>query len=71
MTTKRVYHVQLREPYNGKTDFFFGSIIAIYSVLPADVVGIKYTSLKSKRLDRYENKKCVIQSDDIIRNSRK
>lgn len=71
MEAKRVYHVHLREPYEGKSDFYFGSLIAIYRYLPADVVGIKYSSLKSTKRQHYENKKCVINVDEIKRNDRK
>ena len=70
MEAKKIYHVRLREPYEGKTDYYFGSIKAIYSVLPVDVVGIKYNSLTAKKLVKYEGKKCVINVDVIRRNSR-
>lgn len=71
MEAKRVYHVHLHEPFNGKTDFYFGSIIAIYSMLPESVLGVKYNTLKAKKLTSFENKKCVINVDDLIRNERK
>lgn len=71
MESKKVIHVHLYEPYEGKNDYYFGSIIAIYGTLPPEVVGIKYTSLCSKKLTHYENKKCVINVDEIKRNKRK
>lgn len=70
MEAKKVIHVHLYEPYEGKSDYFFGSIIAIYSILPDDVVGIKYNYLKAKKLTQYKNKKCVINVDVINRNKR-
>lgn len=42
---RKVIHVQLNEPYNGKHHYYFGSIAAIYDVLPKDVVGISKESL--------------------------
>lgn len=71
MESKRVYHVHLREPYNGKQDYYFGSLTAIYVNLPEDVLGVKYTSLKAKKFTGYENNKCVIKVDQLIRNERK
>ena len=42
---RKVIHVQLKEPYKGKSHYYFGSIAAIYDVLPKDVVGITKESL--------------------------
>lgn len=42
---RKVIHVQLKEPYKGKNHYYFGSIAAIYDVLPKDVVGITKESL--------------------------
>ena len=32
---RKVVHVELREPYLGKCHYYFGSVSAIYDVLPA------------------------------------
>lgn len=71
MESKRVYHVHLAEPYEGKQDYYFGSLAAIYSTIPENVLGVKYTSLTAKKFTGYENKKCVIKVDELIRNERK
>lgn len=71
MESKKIIHVHLHEPFEGKCDYYFGSIIAIYATLHPDVVGIKYNSLTAKKLTYYENKKCVINVDEIRRNKRK
>ena len=42
---RKVIHVQLKESYKGKSHYYFGSIAAIYDVLPKDVVGITKESL--------------------------
>lgn len=70
MEAKRIYHVRLYEPFEGKTDYYFGSIKAIYATLTAEIVGVKYNSLTAKKLVRYEGKKCVINVDEIRRNVR-
>ena len=42
---RKVIHVELNEPYKNKHHWYFGSITAIYDILPVDVVGIARTSL--------------------------
>lgn len=42
---RKVIHVELNEPYKNKHHWYFGSITAIYDILPVDVVGIAHTSL--------------------------
>ena len=39
MKQNNVIHVELNEPYQGKKNWYFGSIAAIYQELPKDVVG--------------------------------
>ncbi len=39
-------HLRLREPFDGETDFFFGSLAAIYERLTKDVVGISLYRLR-------------------------
>lgn len=68
MESRKIVHVHLNEPYEGKSDYYFGSLAAIYASLPEEVVGIKYKSLTAKRFSRYENKRCVINVDEIKRN---
>lgn len=42
---RKVVHVELKEPYKDKHHWYFGSILAIYDILPVDVVGITHKSL--------------------------
>lgn len=64
----KVVHLQLYEPYNGRTDFYFGSIKAIYDHVPRDVVGIAYTSLTATMRGKgeYRNKKCSIKVGELL-----
>lgn len=71
MEAKKIYHVHLFEPYEEKTDYYFGSIVAIFQTLSPDVLGVKYSTLCSKKLTHFENKKCVINVDEIKRSPRK
>ena len=34
MEAKKIVHLQFKEPYNGETDFYFGSLKAIYDTVP-------------------------------------
>lgn len=42
---RKVIHVELKEPYNGRRNHYFGSVVAIYDKLPPDVVGISAAGL--------------------------
>ena len=55
---RKVIHVELREPYNGKRHFYFGSIAAIFDELSEEQIGIKKESLWNVDLSRveYQNK---------------
>lgn len=70
MESKKIVHVHLKEPYEGKEDYYFGSLRAIYATIPEVVIGLTYKSLTAKKFSRYENKKCVIIVDEFKRNKR-
>lgn len=44
-TQRKVIHVELMEPHNGKHHWYFGSVAAIYDTLTAEAVGISQASL--------------------------
>lgn len=44
---RKVINVELQEPYQGERHYYFGSVAAIYDVLPLEVVGIARESLWS------------------------
>ena len=72
MRNDKVIHVELKEPYQGKQHYYFGSKAAIYQVLPVEVVGIKLESLWSHRLTAsgdviYRGKKAVIRTGELVR----
>lgn len=37
---RKVIHVELKKPYNGRRNHYFGSVAAIYDNLPLEIVGI-------------------------------
>lgn len=69
MASKRnlkVIHVELKESYDGKNHYYFGSKKAIYETLPHEVVGISYQSLRTIgdiRNHPYEGRRCIIRQD--------
>lgn len=65
----KVIHVELREPYNGKIHYYFGSKAAIYDTLPEELVGIAKESLWNVDLSdgEYSNKHCIIRMGKLKR----
>ena len=60
-------HEQLLE---GRRNYYFGSIPAIYSVLTAEDIGIKQRSLERVGLSKggvMLNKKAIIRASELIR----
>ena len=69
MKKRKVFHVELKEPVDGKRHFYFGSKKAIFDVFSHEEVGITYAYLvNSVKLQNspYENKKCVIRQGNLI-----
>ena len=66
----KVVHLKLNEPHDGETDFYFGSLKAIYDAIPQNEIGIAYKSLTNAMRGKnyYENKKVVIRIGVLYRN---
>lgn len=63
----KVIHVHLIQ---GRKNYYFGSIPAIYSALTADDIGIKQCSLERVGLSKggvVLNKKAIISAGELIR----
>jgi hypothetical protein len=65
----KVIHVELKNPYQDKQHYYYGSKAAIYDELPEDVVGIKKESLWNVDLKKgeYHNKFCTIRMGTLGR----
>ena len=66
----KIYHVEMKEPIEGRKHFYFGSQAAIYEVFSTSQVGISYKSLTNKydlTEKPYENRKCIILIGELIR----
>ena len=66
----RCLRVQFFEPVDGKTDYYFGSIKAIYTMFNAQTIGLTIGSLYSRRLSEEApvvTEKCRISRVEIRR----
>jgi hypothetical protein len=74
MNKRKVFHVEMKEPVDGKRHFYFGSKKAIFERFSHDAVGITYRTLTNcVKLSNgpYENKKCVIRQGELITTAKK
>lgn len=64
----KVIYVHLATPYQGEEHYFFGSVAAIYDVLPVEVVGATKDSLwKFLANGNYTNKKASFIKGMMLR----
>jgi hypothetical protein len=73
LTKSRCLRVQFFEPVDGKTDYYFGSIKAIYERFKATEIGLSMLSLYSRRISEVMpvvTRKCLISRIEILRNGR-
>ena len=68
MKTK-VVHLHLNEPYNGETDFYFGSLKAIFDSVPYEAIRISYKYLTNaiRGKTQFQNKRCTIRIASLER----
>jgi hypothetical protein len=67
----KVVHLKLNEPHDGETDFYFGSLKAIYDAIPQNEIGIAYKSLTNaiRGKNEYQNKRCTIKVGQLKQKS--
>jgi hypothetical protein len=66
-----IYHVKLHESIEGKADFFFSSITAIYNTFTAEQIGVARQTLYQQSLqpgDEYRTKFCVVKKEEVLSN---
>lgn len=69
-TSNKVVHLHFLSPVDGKHDFYFGSLAAIYDKFTSDQIGISYNSLTTHQIGNggnYMNKICIINVGYIYR----
>lgn len=70
---RKVYKVEFSEPVNGKRDYYFGSLSAIYDVFTPDQVGCKVSRLWNVGITQerpYTGKKCRISVEEVTQKQR-
>lgn len=68
MATQKIVHLHLKIPIDNKTDFYFGSIKAIFDFVTEETIGIRYKSLTNalRGRDFYNNKHCTVRISSLI-----
>ncbi|MDV3555226.1 hypothetical protein CMU75_08985 [Elizabethkingia anophelis] len=65
-----IYHVRFFDEVNGKKDYYFGSLSAVFALFTPEVLGVKIATVYQQKLDfedEYRTKFCVIRKDKLIR----
>ena len=68
------YSVKLKKPFNGKSDFFFGSLSAIYETLTSEQLGVglgRLYNIGVSRGEKYDGRLCCITQNTLIRKKTK
>lgn len=67
----KIIHVELKEAYEGKRHFYFGSKTAVYDKFDKSILGCTLPTLHTVNLNKgeYENKKCIIRQGILHRKS--
>ncbi|AZB23617.1 hypothetical protein EG339_02755 [Chryseobacterium bernardetii] len=69
MKIKPIYHVKFNDPINGKSDYYFGTISAIYELFTPQQVGYsqQYIYKHAMKLgDELRTKYCVIKKVELL-----
>lgn len=70
----KIYHLQFKEPINNETDYYFGSLSAIYEEFTAENIGCKVERLWNIGVSKgvvYDNKLCSIKLGELKRKKNK
>lgn len=66
----KIYHLQFKEPVNNQTDYYFGSLSAIYEEFAPENIGCKVERLCNIGVAKgvvYDNKLCSIKLGELKR----
>ncbi|MCJ8153235.1 hypothetical protein MKJ01_05600 [Chryseobacterium sp. SSA4.19] len=71
MSIKIIYHVKFHEAKEGKSDFYFSSITAIYNAFTPEEIGIARQTIYGKSMksgDEVRTKFCLIKKEEVLNN---
>ena len=69
-----IYHVSFKKPINGKTDYFYGSLSAIFTNFTPEEIGCKVQRLWNIKITEetpYIGRKCTITKETLTRKKQK
>ena len=69
-TKQHIYRVSFKEPINGKTDYFFSSLSAIFTIFAPSQVGCKVQRLWNLKITEerpYVGRKCTVTKESVMR----
>jgi hypothetical protein len=67
---KHIYRVSFKEPIDGKTDYFYGSLSAIFTNFTPEEIGCKVQRLWNIKITEdkpYFGRKCTITKEPLAR----
>jgi hypothetical protein len=71
---KHIYRVSFKEPIDGKTDYFYGSLSAIFTNFTPEEIGCKVQRLWNIKITGetpYIGRKCTITKEPLRRKTQK
>lgn len=66
---RKIYKLEFKEPVNGRRDYYFSSLSAIYDVFSNEEVGCKITRLWNIKISEnnpYEGMLCTISEEKVV-----
>lgn len=67
LTTHKIIKITFPKPIKGRTEWYFGSIEAAYTVFTHEDLGIRKMSLQAHRFDYKATRTCIIQKLTMYR----
>lgn len=64
---RTIIHVELFEPKDGRTHFYFGCLLAVFDFFTAEEVGVTRSKIQKTAMPPvYETSKCIIRKSKLI-----
>lgn len=60
----KLVHLHLHRPHNGRAEYYFGSVAAMFDAMNTNIVGVSPQTLRNYRfkdVEFYANKYCTIE----------
>lgn len=69
----KIIHVELKEPFLGKKNHYYGSVSAIFQEIPESVIGVKAVTVQRhlRRRDEYQAPGATVRKGTLTRKPQK